>query len=293
LVYLIAGGVILHPQRFLAHVRYVADFKRTFPIVQQSPEILVPLTPGGVLTLARENAVALVEAMGPVLVPLGLLGFVVGWRFTFVRLVAATVLGHIVLVLVPVQHVQYRYVMFLAYGFAFPAAWVLGRGLEQRGALRTVTAGLCLATAVHLAARGTDLTYQMLFDARRDAGTWLAGHAPAGTTLTYFGLVDQLPPLPEGTRVWQTPPDANVDVLWAERRPAFVLVIPDFSSTSGLERSRFLPEHVYRRLLDGSLGYRQVAHLETRPLFGRPLTYLPYVNSPVQIYARIDDAHAR
>jgi hypothetical protein len=285
-VYAVAGGVLLSPYRFAAHVRFLADFTDEAPIVQQLPEVLRPLTLEGVWILARENAAALVEAVGPVLPIMALVGFFVSRKSAFIQVIAAAVLGYLILVLLPVRHVQYRYVMFLVYALAFPSARALVWCLDRPAPVRAIAAALFVAAGVHLGARGTDLTYQMIFDARRDAGAWLAAHAEPGTRLAYFGLLDQLPALPPGLVVMQTSADTSVEAQWVPNRPDLVLVSPDFSSSPGMTRSLLLPEEVYQRLQDGSIGYRQVARFMTEPLFGGPLTYFPYVNSPVEIYAR-------
>ena len=287
-VYVVAGAVLLSPDRFAAHVEFLVTFKEASPIARQMPDVLRPYSPDGLLALARGNAEAVADAMGPVLPLMGLAGFVLFRKSALVQLIAVAVVGFVVFVLVPVQHVQYRYVMFPVYALAFPAARALVWCLEQPRLARTLAAGVCLLAGLHLGARGLDLTYQMIFDARRDAGAWLAVHAVPGSRLAYFGLVDQLPRLPAGTAVHLTSPDASVETQWSPDPPHFVLVIPDFSSEPGMPRSRFLTQGVYERLQDGSLGYRPAARFATRPLFGQSLKYLPYVNSPVEIYTRID-----
>lgn len=286
-VYAISGGLLLSPHRFAAHLRFLADFKQASPIVQQLPEIFRPLTLDGLVALASENVEATAEAMGPILPLVALAGLAFARRSAFLLLIASALLGYIVFVLLPVQHVQYRYLMFPVYALAFPAARALTWSIRRPRPVGLLALVLCLAVGAHLSLRGIDLTYQMLFDARREAASWLADRAGPGTRLAYFGLVDQLPPIPRGTEVVQTSAEAPVEIQWSPAWPDLVFVIPDFSSAPGMAHSRFLPGSVYARLRDGSLGYAEVARFRTKPLFDPMPKYLPYVNSAVEIYARI------
>ena len=52
-----------------------------------------PLTIDGVSSLARENAAALFEALGPLLPVMALIGFVAGRKSAFMQLTAAAVVG--------------------------------------------------------------------------------------------------------------------------------------------------------------------------------------------------------
>jgi len=290
-VYGLASGLILSPKRFVAHVRFILDFNKAANVVVQFPDLLRPATFRGRALLLLENSEVLLEAVGPVLLVAALAGLWMTWRGTvFVRVLIAMAIGYAGLVLIPVQHVQYRYLMFPAYVVAFPAARALV--LAFRG--RTWTKAVAVAAAVtgfgHMAAKGVDLTYQMLFDARQEAGLWLAKQCSPGDQLTFFGSYNQLPALPRGVQAWQMPKDASIPGIWQQKRVRFVLVIPDFSSSPGMEWNRFIPEPVYKGLNDGSLGYEKVAHFRTPPLLGRPLKYLPFVNSSVQIYTPAGDS---
>jgi len=64
------------------------------------------------------------------------------------------------------------------------------------------------------------------------------------------------------------------------------MIIPDYSSWNGLERSQYLPDSTYLALAGGVLGYRRVGYFRTRPLAGFRIDLLPIVNPQVQVFAR-------
>jgi hypothetical protein len=142
----------------------------------------------------------------------------------------------------------------------------------------------------------------MVKDSRYAAGEWMAANAVEGSRVEFFGPDQKLPPLPAGVassraaeyrgaiRAPGADSAATIQIVrrWRLQPPDFVLIIPDHSSLPGSPRSASCPEEVYQRLVDGSLGYREVASFETPRLFPwlpRPALDYPTVNPPIRIFA--------
>ena len=127
----------------------------------------------------------------------------------------------------------------------------------------------------------------MVNDSRYAVGEWLAANVRPGDRIAYFGAVQKLPPLAAGVvTVPETQFCSRAD--WQVGRPEFVLVIPQ--QHFEIVHELTLREEPYQALLDGSLGYRRVVQYQTRGLSSRRA--VPWVNPPVQVYARADRAKA-
>jgi hypothetical protein len=291
--YVVAGGLVISPSRYLAHLAYIADFRNTFYNVANF-DILRPQTSEGYALLVWDVVAAVMHALGPVFLLAAVLGAISTWRSTpLTKILVAMALGHVALTIIPIMHMQYRYAMLLVLVGALLGGRALSVGLQMRGFGRFAVLGALLLGLGGAAVQGMDLTYQMLHDARYQAGEWLARHARAGDTLAYFGGVDQLPALPPGVTARQMPRGAVAAEVLTQENVSFVLVSPDFFSEAGMDRSPALPEGVYERLKDGSLGFQRVAAFRTEPLVGTPLRYLPFVNPPVQVFHRVEPAGDR
>lgn len=286
--YALANAIIIRPGRFASHVRFVTGYADSFFNVQHPTWITVlrPATPAGFLQLLGDLVAATVTGMGPVIPVVGLIGLAAWWRGApAARILTWSLLGFVVLTLFPVRHMQYRYILPVAYPLALFAgaalAWATRRGpVVAATAWLTAAAGLAVPLA-----RSTDLTHQMMFDARYAAGEWIAASLSPGDSIGFFGIRHKLPALPEGVGAVQLrEDDAVTTARLAAGRPGYLLVAPDYFSTEDRERSTMFPDDLYRQLLDGTLGYRRVATFKTEPLLGYPLPYLPYVNPQVRIF---------
>lgn len=144
---------------------------------------------------------------------------------------------------------------------------------------------------------GMDLTFAQWTDTRYAAGEWLLGQYRPGDRIEYFGVADTLPPLAL-TMVSRRIAGAGeagrgpaVLKYLLEEGPRFVLVIPDWTSRAGLERSADCPPDVYAALIDGSAGYTLAAHFPSpsllRPPLSRPRLDTPSVAPPVRIFTRM------
>ena len=298
-VYVVASGIPFFPGRFISHVHFLLEFKGEFfnLLHANTLTVLRPATALGGLQLLGDLVAACAAALGPVLLAAGILGLAVGLRRAPAsRVLAWAVVGFFALVLVPVHHMQYRYALLPAAVLALFGAYLLAAGLKRGGAARALAAVVLVLGLGWEVVAASDLTYQMLFDARYAAGDWLASHARGGDRVGYFGAEHQLPHIPPGVTPVQLSPEMAPAANAAASPPEaalrsgavrWVLVVPDYSSDAARDRSLFLPAATYAALRDGSLGYRRVARFATPSLIGRPLPYLPYVNPRVQVFERV------
>jgi len=289
LVWAVAGGILVMPGWFTEHVRFILHGGNA-----DEPEAIrqlagfygsAPATPlGYLLVLARSVRLAL-AALGPVLILLALLGVARAWRADR-RL--------LLLLLVP---------LFLLAGVILPVRFVLPRFLLPVELIACVLAGAALAgvgprwrRAAGTAAvagiawsglRAVDLTWQMLGDARYAAGAWLERNVVPGDSVGYYGARLKLPAIPGGTTLVLAPWRVRTIVDTATARyPQFIVTAPQ--QMHELEHEWAVPDSVFRRLVDGTLGYAEVFAHQTRGLVTRPLQVAAFVNPPVRIFARRD-----
>ncbi len=287
--FVVAGGIVIRPDRFLRHLDYIRNFENTFANVRHRTDLTVlrDATVGGTLDLGSDIVRALTAAVSWPVLATGLAGLVVCWRgTTSVRWLAASALGFGALVIVPVHHMQYRYALAPACIAAILAAGALSR-LHARGPSGRVVADAgAVALILSSAVGGVEVTHAMLTDARRDASTWLAAHVVAGDTVGFFGRPHQLPYIPRGVHAEMLGVDTDAAADLQRIRPRWIVVAPDYFSESTRKRSIFLPAAVYDGLQDGSLGWTRAQRFQSPSLLGRPLPYLPYVNPLVQVFKR-------
>ena len=287
IVFLVASGIVIRPDRFVRHLQYIVNFRDTFTNVRFQTALTVMREPGGWgrLLLLGDVLRATATAVGLPVVVMGLAGFVVLWRSVpAMRWIVGAIAGFLLLVIAPIQHMQYRYALAPAVLLSLSAVALTFR-LTTRPVLRGAMAVVLFAPAL---AGGAEVTHAMMTDARRPASEWLSQHVVPGDTLGYFGRPHQLPYLAAGVRVEQLQLGEAETRLNAVR-PRWVVVAPDFFADPLRNRSIFLPLAAYEGLHDGSLGWNLVARFESRGLLGRPLPYLPYVNPVVQVFQRRDD----
>lgn len=285
LTFLVAGGLVIRPDRFLRHVRYITSFEQTFANVRVPNDLTVirPGTLAGTLELAGDFLKALGAATGWPAVAIAVIGLLVGWRQGgLVRWLALSVAGFFVLVVLPIHHMQYRYVLGPQLLVAVGVGAVL-HGLSTRRMAQRVVAGIALVGALPGAA---ELTHAQLLDARGAASSWMHVHMAPGDTLGFFGRPHQLPHVPPGVVVLSLTDAGEPAENLARWRPRWLVVAPDYFADRARERSNFLPASLYARLQDGSMGWTMVQRFTVAPLLGRPLPYLPYVNPRVQLFER-------
>ena len=280
-VYSVAGGIFLHPDRYLAHMDFILTYEEArFEFEETGLERGQDLA--GFALLARDVAWTTIGVIGIPGAALALAGCWLGRRTQFIWLLAAMGVGYLLLVLVPIAHMQLRYSLLLSYLLAFPAAWWVCSAWEQRPPYRLLArAGGVLAVA-WLLWGAYDLTYQMLFDARYDAAHWLSDNLTPGQRVGFFGDVGQLPAVPNGVAVERF---EGGEMAAAELRSAgvdVVLLIPDYTTPAGGQRSLFLPNDDYENLVGGAFPYELERHYQTPSWRER----YPFVNPPVRMFVR-------
>jgi len=288
--YAVLSGLVFWPSRFALHLDYLRHFDQTFFNVLHPTEmtLLRPRTLSGYGALLGDLLGGVSEAMGPVLLVFGVLGLALACRRSpGARFLCMGILGYIVLTIFPVRHMQYRYAIFPAFVLAIFAGVLGSHMLATRVTTRRLAGALLLAIAFGTESyRALDLTWQMVKDARYRASGWLATHSRPGDRIGFFGALHQLPALPSSLEPVQLREDPSERAI-REGKLRFIYVAPDYFSDALHERSTFLPEEIYRRLKNGTLGFRLVERFETAPLRGSWLRYFPYVNPPVQVFEAV------
>jgi hypothetical protein len=285
--YAVLSGLVFWPGRFVQHLHYIRNFDQTFFNVLNPTGITVlhPSTLSGYLGLLGDLVAALGEAIGLVPLALGVVGLILLVRnLAGARFLGLALLGYVGLTIIPVRHMQYRYAIFPAFVLAVFAGLAAAKLLAAQATLRRAAGAVLLAVALGTEGyRALDLTYQMVEDARYPASTWLRAQARPGDRIGFFGAFHQLPALPPWLEPVQLSGDSSLRVL-AAGKLRYVYVAPDYFSDSLHQRSTFLPEEIYRRLKNGTLGFRLAERFETRPLRATWLRYFPYLNPPVQVF---------
>ncbi len=222
---------------------------------------------------------------------------------------ALSAVGYLLVLFFSARVAQLRYVLPVAFVLAIYAARAVMLAWQSRPSpVRVGVLAVGAVAALTLVAWDVDLTYGMLRDSRYTAGAWIAEHARPGDALEYFGSEHKHPPMPasltsriairnRGSNVRADTSEAAVQTVitgWAERRPRFVVLVPDYTNP-GKPYAATCPPPIYRGLEDGSLGYRRVALFETPALLPwahRPELDHPVVNPPIRLYERVATAPA-
>ena len=279
--YAVASGLVFRPSRFMSHVRFITTHNGE----ETTNYFRNPATFAGYMSVAREFLVNLSDGMGlPMLVAaFAGIAYWIGRRSGLLLLWLIPALGIPVLVLLPVRFVMLRFLLITVYMLALPAADVLAREVE-RPSLGRGMAWLTVALVLGFSAvRGGDLTYQMLNDSRYAGTAWFQGVARPGDRVGHMVPARNLPYLPDGVRTMMIQP-ASFTSLPDDSRPEFIISIP--LSDTEIVHEPGLPDATFQQLVDGTMGYRQVALLQGRTLFShRPARYL---NPPLRIFIRED-----
>lgn len=301
----VGSGLFVDPDRYIAHLRFLTGRLDTLAAGATPVHEAFPYTIAGSIAFSR----VLIEDLASVMTWPGLLLALAGAAIAGVRrdrraLLVVPALTYILWMFATLRVAQLRYMLPGAFLLApFGAAVIVGlwsnRGLPAR-ALAVLAGGLVLGM---LCLRTVDLSYQMIADSRYAAAHWLAERTSPGDEIEYFGADQKLPPLAAGVATRTAAPyrgmyvpgdlseQAIAEILegWAERRPKYVLAIPDHTSRPGSEISASFPPDLFEQMLDGRAMYVLVAEFQTEPLFpwlGLPAMDYPSVNPPVRIFGR-------
>jgi len=304
LMFGIGSGWFLDPPRFYAHLAFIGE--RVGSAATGSVEFVrtYPMTMAGHLALTGRLLGLLADAMTGPGVALALVGMVLAWRrrspVGWMVVPAAT---YYAVLFLSARIGMLRYMMPVALPLTVLTAFALTR--LAAAPVRVVRAGAVVLGAGMLAVgllRGADLTWAMLHDSRYAAGEWLASTLRPGDRIEYFGSRQKLPDVPAGVQVSLATPyrgairDAggpegppSVAEHLAAHGAGYLIVMPDHSSPPQAEHSATCPVSVYRRLLDGSLGYELAEtfhHPRLFPWLPRPELDYPVVNPPIRVFHR-------
>jgi 4-amino-4-deoxy-L-arabinose transferase-like glycosyltransferase len=295
-VYLALSGIVLLPDWFFRHVRYLVRVPD--PSTPQAILAMMdayhsnPATPAGYLALGMNAGAKIVAAVGLPIVILAMIGFMHAARIDrrLLALLAVPPLFLVMLVFVPVRFVLPRYLLPVELVVCMFAALAVGAAEAVPGGKRAAIRALAIAGLAWAGARGADITWQMLRDSRLEAGAWLERNLQPGDSIGYYAAPLRLPRLPvDVTTTMATGQYSNAyknRKPTAETPPTFIISIPQLGTEPVHEWS--LPEATFHQLLDGSSGYQQVFAYQSPALWPRPLLTVSWINPPVRIFARKD-----
>jgi hypothetical protein len=297
-VYLVATGMIVDPQRHLAHLSALLfDPARLSRAAVYFPP--APRTWAGFVSMAGQSIAGLAAMMSAPVLVAAAIGAVLAvkrsaWHLVWLLPFAATFVLFIWLPGIVVVRYLLPLTLFVDAFAAF--ALVRLRSSRLRPAFAPVLAGLVIVRLLAV----LDLSFAQRHDTRYAAADWIRGHYQSGERLEYFGVTETLPPLDAGVRtrrvmgrerwVGETGHGPAVIEYLKREGPAYVVVIPDWTSRPGMAHSADCPPEVYAALADGSAGYTLAAYFAPPTLWpalpGRPHLDNPSIAPPVRIFAR-------
>ncbi len=285
LVYAFASGLVVDPERYLAHLRFLASPE----IRNRGFEAYVtwyPVTPFGIWDLLVDLVSTLAWFLGPIALAASFAAMVLLGRQRRRDLaLALPALGHVLTFLIPIHYFYIRFAMPVAYVLGLFGAWGLASFANAVRPRWLVRGTLALAIAWPLVLSG-DLVFQMIADSRLAASDWIARNVSARDRLAHFTAVGELPRMDSRIETVLLPPGDRAFGVLERVSPEFVAILPDWTSPAGSPHSALCPPELYAALVDGSLGYELVARFKTPALIERQLLDYPSVNPLVQIFAR-------
>jgi dolichyl-phosphate-mannose-protein mannosyltransferase len=305
LAYAAATGMLIDPRRHLTHVYSMFfDQTRVTNWAAYYPTLPRTWTSAGLLFAGYLRGLA--DALSPPVLAAAVCGFVLAvrdapWRLWFVT---PFVSFFVLLVWLP-GGVYLRYLLPLTlFADAFAAFAVMSLRRSRSAFLFVPAVTIMIGWRLLM---GADLTYAQVRETRSAAAEWFRIHARPGDTVEYFGVKDTMPPMSAAMRSrrimgrerWTGEfglGPAMLEYLKA-RGPEFVVIVPDWTSPPGLERSADCPPEVFAALVAGTANYDLVAYFPTPSAlpfgFSRPALDNPSVSPPVRVFARADVASAR
>ncbi|MGH9938667.1 MAG: ArnT family glycosyltransferase [Blastocatellia bacterium] len=298
--YGVGTGLVVDPQRHLTHVYALFfDPQRLTGAASYWPRR--PQTWAGTMSLLGDYLRKLAAMASPPLLLTSVAGALLALRFKpRLLILLLPVAALFVMLLWPTGGVVLRYLLPLALIINAFAAYAL---IEmRRSRLRPLWVPLLVILCGWQLLIGVDLTYAQYYDTRYEATAWFERERPRGARVEYFGAAETMPHLPAdiisrpvaGRSQWVGKFGHGPDVLryLAREGPEYVVIIPDWTSQPGMERSADCPPEVYAALKDGAIGYGQAAFFAPRSLLSgwrsRPPLDNPSVCPPVRIFARRD-----
>jgi hypothetical protein len=303
-VYLMATGMLFDPKRHIAHL-YALVFDRNRLSLAAAYFPPAPGTWSGFVAIAGQTLAGLSAMMSlPVLVAAAA-GFTMAMRRSAWQLIWLLPFGATFVLFIWLPGiVVLRYLLPLTLIVDAFAAFALVslRTTRFRSAFVPLVASLVVFRLLAV----LDLGFAQRHDTRYAAADWVRAHYRIGDRIEYFGVTETLPPLDAGVETrrimgrvrWVGETGHGPMVLEYLRRagPAYVIVIPDWTSRPDMPHSADCPPEVYAALADGTAGYTLAAYFAPPslwPWFRRPHLDHPSVAPPVRIFSRTAAAGQR
>jgi hypothetical protein len=297
-VYLAATGMLIDPSRHVTHV-HALFFQPDRVSLAGKYLPPTPHTLEGALRMIQAFAAGLAAMMSVPVLAAALVGWTIAvrearwhliWAIPFITL-------FVLVIWLPGQMV-FRYLLPLTLFVDAFAALALVKLRASRLASLFVPVAILLIGA--RLAMGIDLSYAQFRETRTEAAAWMREHARAGDRVEYFGVAETLPSLDRslisrrvmGRTRWVGEFGHGPAVLeyLLKDGPAYLIVVPDWTSRPGMQHSADCPPEVYAALLDGSAGYALAAHFTPPTLMPKLLQHprldYPSVAPPVRIFVR-------
>jgi hypothetical protein len=295
--YVVASGIVVDPMRYVQHLA-----KLRWTATQATHLIRPPATPSGYLAHVADLFGFLVDVMTwPCIVAAGV-GLILAARRDPTSLSLGLSAVGFFLMLLPMRLARLHYLLPVALPLTAFAAYAFSRGLHTRR-LRVVTWAATIVAVGYPLLCTVDLTHDMIYDSRYEAGTWLDRHTRPGDRLLHFGPSLTLPPLRRDVAAIKVLHRADSLAALRAREAEVVVVMPlDFTEERGHVEWRdgphaifndYLRPEAWAGLTDGSLGYRLVARFQSPrllPWLPRPFLDYASVNPPIHVFLRDDRA---
>lgn len=296
----LGSGLIVDPHRYFAHVHYLRKLLETVAAGETRVASTYPFTLSGNLGYVAEMIRRTASAISLPGLAAALLGVYIAARNRTVAVVPAVLaVVYFAYLFSTYRLAQVRYLLPVIFLLLFYVAYVAVH--TENAVLRVVAQCLAALALVFGGLNAVDFTYRMLRDSRYAAAEWLQHKTAAGDMIAYFGTEENLPFLPPGIRAEIATPamsmyeQPNIDdtkvaeILqkWAADPPRFILISPDHTQPYGIPYPHTVPPALYEGLIDGSIGYRQVAQIETPSLFPwlpAPVLDYPVVNPTIRVF---------
>jgi hypothetical protein len=304
----VGSGLFVEPSRYFLHIdELVGHINKISTGNIFVPHVFLFTLEGNIGYLQRVLELLVAMMSWPaLLLAIGGLGLLLVSKHP-ARGLALLVFVYLVFIFFTLRSPQLRYFIPVAWLLAFPAAWLVSAAMDHANQMLRQGAWLVATGIITFnLLRGAGLTWEMIHDSRYAAAGWLAEHTGPGDTIEFFGPKGKLPPLPAGITVYPatfyggiyvpvTIDDAKAKEIlqgWRERRPEYIILIPDLTSSPGKPYNRICPPQLCDSILDGSRGFTLEARFHTEPLFPwlkLPALDYPTVNPPIHIFSLPED----
>lgn len=286
MVYAIASGLAVRPQKYLRHIKFVTGGSERGTYFRYSANW------EGYSGLARETFMTLADCIGWLALFMAVAGILLCLRRQRSALwLLLPIVGFVLVVLLPIRHVALRFLIPGSFVLTLFAAHGMIQALRHRLLVARIAAlAVLMVGAGWLVARGIDLNRAMILDSRHAGSAWLHQAVRPSQQVSFCSLmgsrgpallrINILPLLPPG--VTYKPVVYGSDPSGSDFNSEFVIAM----GVEDFREHRLCPAVAMEGLKNGSLGYSQAAAFRTATRFEHP--HLWWVNPQIAVYARRD-----